>query len=278
MCKSAEPASSLIFIPYFTACSRRPVQTLQPVHVSWKRNGNKPIKPSSASVRGRNPRPPEMNDLAPRLRANWHLAGPCQPSMVFRYLRTLEGVSPPLSLTHLSCQTTAKSFVASRESALRYLSRCVFVRSAYRCVFALSILRITVCARDYLSNHCTHSVRPHVLPRRARQRDGHSSTRGACPRRRGQCAFRSSPPFPLLLAAQRNHAAQQAFSRAGIAISISLLNWGCGDLCVLPARFCIHIYPFGFRAAAFRPLFLRFLLSHSDGRPRDGSMCVRVRI
>jgi len=39
--------------------------------------------------------------------------GPCQPSMVYRYLRTLEGVSPPLSLTHLSCQTTAKSFTAT---------------------------------------------------------------------------------------------------------------------------------------------------------------------
>ncbi|KAF9807581.1 hypothetical protein IEO21_08141 [Rhodonia placenta] len=39
--------------------------------------------------------------------------GPCQPSMVFRYLRTLEGVSPPLSLTHLSCQNTAKAFVAT---------------------------------------------------------------------------------------------------------------------------------------------------------------------
>ncbi|KAM5538922.1 hypothetical protein V8D89_007417 [Ganoderma adspersum] len=39
--------------------------------------------------------------------------GPCQPSMVFRYLRTLEGVSPPLSLTHLSCQTTAKAFIAT---------------------------------------------------------------------------------------------------------------------------------------------------------------------
>ncbi|CCM05061.1 uncharacterized protein FIBRA_07267 [Fibroporia radiculosa] len=39
--------------------------------------------------------------------------GPCQPSMVFRYLRTLEGISPPLSLTHLSCQTTAKAFIAT---------------------------------------------------------------------------------------------------------------------------------------------------------------------
>ncbi|KAJ7209502.1 hypothetical protein GGX14DRAFT_630425 [Mycena pura] len=39
--------------------------------------------------------------------------GPPQPSMVFRYLRMLEGVSPPLSLTHLSCQTTARAFVAT---------------------------------------------------------------------------------------------------------------------------------------------------------------------
>jgi len=39
--------------------------------------------------------------------------GPCQPSMVFRYLRMLEGVSPPLQLTHLTCQNTAKAFVAT---------------------------------------------------------------------------------------------------------------------------------------------------------------------
>jgi len=39
--------------------------------------------------------------------------GPCQPSMVFRYLRTLEGVSPPLALSHLTCQTTAKAFIAT---------------------------------------------------------------------------------------------------------------------------------------------------------------------
>ncbi|TCD61701.1 hypothetical protein EIP91_008030 [Steccherinum ochraceum] len=39
--------------------------------------------------------------------------GPCQPSMVFRYLRMLEGVSPPLQLTHLNCQATAKAFAAA---------------------------------------------------------------------------------------------------------------------------------------------------------------------
>lgn len=43
-------------------------------------------------------------------------SGPCQPSMVYRYLRNLEGVSPPLALTHLTCQTTAKAFTATRES------------------------------------------------------------------------------------------------------------------------------------------------------------------
>ncbi|KAG8743253.1 hypothetical protein FRC10_012297 [Ceratobasidium sp. 414] len=42
--------------------------------------------------------------------------GPAQPSMVFRYLRSLEGVSPPLMLTHLACQTSAKAWVATCES------------------------------------------------------------------------------------------------------------------------------------------------------------------
>ncbi|EMD37723.1 hypothetical protein CERSUDRAFT_50522 [Gelatoporia subvermispora B] len=54
--------------------------------------------------------------LEEKWRQAYHAAfrfGPCQPSMVFRYLRTLEGVSPPLSLTHLSCQTTAKAFIAT---------------------------------------------------------------------------------------------------------------------------------------------------------------------
>jgi hypothetical protein len=40
--------------------------------------------------------------------------------MVYRYLRTLEGISPPLSLSHLACQNTAKAFVATRESV------CIF--------------------------------------------------------------------------------------------------------------------------------------------------------
>ncbi|KAG6862219.1 hypothetical protein C0995_002149 [Termitomyces sp. Mi166 len=41
------------------------------------------------------------------------MTGPPQPSMVFRYLRMLEGVSPPLSLTQTACQASAKAFTAT---------------------------------------------------------------------------------------------------------------------------------------------------------------------
>ncbi|KIK62427.1 hypothetical protein GYMLUDRAFT_142603, partial [Collybiopsis luxurians FD-317 M1] len=63
------------------------------------------------------PDPPQCARL---LEEKWRQAyhavfrfGPPQPSMVYRYLRQLEGVSPPLSLTHLACQTTAKAFIAT---------------------------------------------------------------------------------------------------------------------------------------------------------------------
>ncbi|PVG00322.1 hypothetical protein CPB86DRAFT_701424 [Serendipita vermifera] len=52
--------------------------------------------------------------LEDRWRAGYHALfrfGPAQPSMVFRYLRSLEGVSPPLALTHLACQSHAKTWV-----------------------------------------------------------------------------------------------------------------------------------------------------------------------
>ncbi|KZS98220.1 hypothetical protein SISNIDRAFT_476784 [Sistotremastrum niveocremeum HHB9708] len=38
--------------------------------------------------------------------------GACQPSILWRFMRMLE-VSPPLALTHLACQTTAKNFAAT---------------------------------------------------------------------------------------------------------------------------------------------------------------------
>ncbi|KAF9241831.1 hypothetical protein BU15DRAFT_87066 [Melanogaster broomeanus] len=63
---------------------------------------------------------PDPANCARLLEDKWRQAynavfrfGPCQPSMVYRYLRNLEGVSPPLSLTHLACQTTAKAFTAT---------------------------------------------------------------------------------------------------------------------------------------------------------------------
>ncbi|CAL1706605.1 unnamed protein product [Somion occarium] len=63
---------------------------------------------------------PDPATCARLLDEKWRLSyhamfrfGPCQPSMVFRYLRMLEGVSPPLQLTHLSCQATAKAFAAT---------------------------------------------------------------------------------------------------------------------------------------------------------------------
>ncbi|KIM83304.1 hypothetical protein PILCRDRAFT_439502 [Piloderma croceum F 1598] len=63
---------------------------------------------------------PDPANCARLLEEKWRQAynavfrfGPCQPSIVYRFLRTLEGVSPPLSLTHLACQTTAKAFTAT---------------------------------------------------------------------------------------------------------------------------------------------------------------------
>ncbi|KAI0028795.1 hypothetical protein K488DRAFT_80507 [Vararia minispora EC-137] len=63
---------------------------------------------------------PDPSNCARLVEEKWRQAyqavfrfGPCQPSMVFRYLRSLEGVSPPLALTHLSCQMTAKAFIAT---------------------------------------------------------------------------------------------------------------------------------------------------------------------
>ncbi|KAF4567661.1 hypothetical protein EYR40_006663 [Pleurotus pulmonarius] len=63
---------------------------------------------------------PDSINCARLLEEKWRQAyhavfrfGPPQPSMVFRYLRMLEGVSPPLALSHLACQTSAKAFIAT---------------------------------------------------------------------------------------------------------------------------------------------------------------------
>ncbi|KAH7108253.1 hypothetical protein BKA62DRAFT_15646 [Auriculariales sp. MPI-PUGE-AT-0066] len=63
---------------------------------------------------------PDPSICARTLEDRWRAAysasfrfGPAQPSMVYRYLRLLEGVSPQLTLTHLACQIHAKSWVAT---------------------------------------------------------------------------------------------------------------------------------------------------------------------
>jgi hypothetical protein len=53
-----------------------------------------------------------------------YVTGPPQPSMVFRYLRMLEGVSPPLALTQTACQATAKAFIVTRDDLLQATIYC----------------------------------------------------------------------------------------------------------------------------------------------------------
>jgi hypothetical protein len=84
---------------------------------AWNKRSFKTLTLSATKC----PSCPDPQTCARLLDEKWRQAyqavfrfGPCQPSMVFRYLRTLEGVSPPLALSHLVCQTTAKAFVATR--------------------------------------------------------------------------------------------------------------------------------------------------------------------
>ena len=154
--------------------------------------------------------------------------GPCQPSMVFRYLRTLEGVSPPLSLTHLSCQTTAKAFVATRASL-----PCLPKFQVSLIAFGLPL-----------------SVRPHVLPGRAWQRHRHRAAGGAS----GSCGWDgdvwASSPLPLLLATQRACGAAQAVPRANMKPRARLASSrlaSCPHLayfayCTLPTSLSVDLF------------------------------------
>ncbi|KZW00254.1 hypothetical protein EXIGLDRAFT_722308 [Exidia glandulosa HHB12029] len=63
---------------------------------------------------------PDSSVCARILEEKWKLGysasfrfGPAQPSMVYRYLRLLEGISPPLALTQLACHNHAKSWIAT---------------------------------------------------------------------------------------------------------------------------------------------------------------------
>lgn len=82
----------------------------------WLRSKN-----SSSWIRMQCSTCPDSSSCARILDEKWRQAynscfrfGPCQPSMVYRYLRSLEGVSPPLALINLACQNTAKAFAATR--------------------------------------------------------------------------------------------------------------------------------------------------------------------
>lgn len=60
--------------------------------------------------------------------------------MVYRYLRTLEGVTPPLSLTHLSCQITAKAFAATRTLPMLFTKRyLMWVVQVFDRMFSLGL-------------------------------------------------------------------------------------------------------------------------------------------
>lgn len=95
------------------ANSVRLVQTLLPVPGFLRRNGARLINLSSGLV-GVIHLYMAYLDTPNYPADSVRKTGPCQPSMVFRYLRSLDAVSPPLSLTHLACQTTVKAFTATR--------------------------------------------------------------------------------------------------------------------------------------------------------------------
>lgn len=79
--------------------------------------------------------PLSLQTSCPPSYLHYPVTGKAQPSMVFRYLRSLEGVSPPLALQHHSCQLTAKAWV----------STCTF--PSFIASFLVSHSRITISQR-----------------------------------------------------------------------------------------------------------------------------------
>lgn len=80
----------------------------------WTRNGNQELarSPGSVSLAVFNN---TVDVHATYLRST--SPGPIQPSMVFRYLRSLEGGSQTFTLTHHACQQTAKLWVSTCKRA-----------------------------------------------------------------------------------------------------------------------------------------------------------------
>lgn len=122
--------------------------------------------------------------------------------MVYRYLRTLEGVTPPLSLTHLSCQITAKAFVATRTCA------------------SLSAPCST------LTPSLSNSFRPNVLAGATWQRAQHDPARSPEWYRRPD---RSEASLPILYSETRNGPSHKAIKRGingHFLIKTGSMGWG----------------------------------------------------
>ena len=241
------------------------VQILRTAHASWKRSGSKPIKPYFASVRSRNPHLPDIPCQRP-LTSFTH-TGPCQPSMVFRYLRTLEGVSPPLSLTHLSCQTTAKSFIASRESLSLYIPQRF--RSAHRTFSGLcSTCPVTdaQCSTACSPSGCAAAGRTLLRLERVslRSRAAHPLV----PVVISSTARCTTNPRPAANGLASRHRAAVSRSRLRTTASYHGTHG-------LP----LYLFPFAFHASAFAPLFLPSRSSVYLGLPLGyGDVYVRIRI
>jgi len=157
-------------------CSVQPVPTLPPVPVFSRRSGVRLTTQSFVLVGS-------ISSFRP-LAFPYPPAGPCQPSMVYRYLRTLEGVTPPLSLTHLSCQITAKAFAATRMRAL------LFARS-----------------RSALTPNLPDSIRQNVFIGATWQRTQYDSVRS--PERHNRSDW-SEAPLPILYPETRNDPSHKA--------------------------------------------------------------------
>lgn len=115
-----------------------------------------------------------------------------------------------------------------QSSSLPYASRLPVNRQGiHLCAYVITLVSLvphlthshahgTLCVRCFTSCCAHHSVRPHVLPRRARQRDGHRPARRSRRRRGGRSTYRSPQALPLLLAPPRARRTQQALSRANM--------------------------------------------------------------
>ncbi|SJK97417.1 uncharacterized protein ARMOST_00669 [Armillaria ostoyae] len=117
---------------------------------------------------------PDSSNCARLLEEKWRQAyhavfrfGPPQPSMVYRYLRNLEGVSPPLSLTHLTCQTTAKAFISTLFDRMFSLG----VRGSDSVPLGTRVAVAAAVAAGPRRHFLYCTLKPETLPRARRSRE-----------------------------------------------------------------------------------------------------------